>query len=134
MIDYSNEIYTAVATEVRAKHEGTKTMGENTRTPSEFPCVTLDETRNVSLDEYEDSSSEEKFVGVTFKLQVFSNKTVGKKAECRAIFKTADEVMRRFGFSRKTYTTTPDIYNSTIYQITTTYEGVISSDGVVYKK
>ena len=134
MIDFSNEIFTHVATEVRAKHEGTKVIGENTRTPAEFPLVALDETRNVAVDEYEDSSLAEKFAGVTYKIQVFSNKTVGKKAECRAIFATADSVMRNLGLRRKTFTTTPDIYNSTIYQITATYEGVISSDGVVYRK
>lgn len=134
MTDYFNEIFTLVATEVRSKHEGTQVMGENTRTPSEFPCLTLDETRNVAMDEYEDSSLVEKFTGVTYKMQVFSNKTVGKKAECRAIFDTADSVMRRLGLRRKTFTTTPDIYNSTIYQITVTYEGVISSDGVIYRK
>lgn len=134
MTNYFNEIFTLVATEVRSKHEGTQLIGENTRIPSQFPCLTLDETRNVAIDEYEDSSRIEKYTGVTLKMQVFSNKTVGKKAECRAIFETADSIMRNLGLRRKTYTTTPDIYNSTIYQITVTYEGVISSDGVIYRK
>lgn len=133
-MEYFNELFTHVATEVREKHEGTKVMGENTRMPSQFPLVALDETRNVSLEKYEDSSLLEKYTGITLKLQVFSNKETGKKAECRAIFQTADTVLRHYGLSRKTYTTTPDIYNSTIYQITATYEGVISSDGVIYRK
>lgn len=134
MIEYVNEIFTGLANEVRTKHEGTKVVGENTNSPSTFPCLTLDETRNVAVDKLEDSSLEEKFAGVTYKMQVFSNKTVGKKAECRAIFATADAYMRGLGLRRVTFTTTPDIYNSTIYQITATYEGVISSDGIVYRK
>ena len=33
----------------------------------------------------------------------------------------------------KGYTTTPAIYNSEIYCITATYEGVIGDDGVIYR-
>lgn len=82
----------------------------------------------------EDSSNEEKFAGVTYRLQVFSNKESGKKAEARAIFATADAEMRRMGFRRLTYATTPEIYDSTIYEITATYEGVVSATGCVYKR
>jgi len=38
------------------------------------------------------------------------------------------------GFRRVTYTTTPEIYDSTVYNITATYEAVISSAGYVYKR
>jgi hypothetical protein len=96
--------------------------------------VTLDETQNVMVDRLEDSTNEEKFAGVTYRLQVFSNKQSGKKAEARAIFATADAEMRRMGFRRVTYTTTPEIYDSTIYSISATYEAVVSTAGYVYKR
>ena len=134
MIDVNNEVFTNVATSVRNGHVGTTVTGEYTRTPSKFPAVTLDETQNVMLDRLEDSSNEELFAGVTYRLQVFSNKQIGKKAEARAIFATADAEMRRMGFRRVTYTTTPEIYDSTIYSITATYEAVISTAGYVYKR
>ena len=134
MLDYMNEIFTAVATEVRAKHEGTKVTGEYTRSPSEFPCVTLDETENVTVAELVDSSKEEKHSGLQYRLQVFSNSTNGKKAQARAIFATADSVLRDMGFRRVTYSTTPEIYNSTIYSITANYEGIISSQGFMYRR
>lgn len=134
MLDYNNEIFTTVAKRVRAEHTGTTVSGEYTRRPSEFPAVTLDETTNVMVDLLEDSSNEEKFAGVTYRLQVFSNKQAGKKAEARAIFATADAEMRRMGFRRVTYTTTPEIYESTIYQITATYEAVVDAAGYVYKR
>ena len=134
MIDVNNEVFTNVATLVRNKHSDANVTGEYARVPSKFPTVTLDETQNVVVDRLEDSSNVEKFAGVTHRLQVFSNKQTGKKAEARAIFATADAEMRRMGFRRVTYTTTPEIYDSTIYNITATYEAVVSAAGYVYKR
>lgn len=134
MLDFNNEIFTGVATVVRENHVGTTVIGEYTRKPSKFPTVTLDETQNVMVDRLEDSSNEEKFAGVAYRLQVFSNKQNGKKAEAREIFATADAEMRRMGFRRVTYTTTPEIYKSTVYEITATYEAVVSWEGYVYAR
>ena len=134
MIDVLNETFTRIATAVRNTHPGTTVSGEYTRKPSQFPAVTLDETQNVMVDRLEDSSNEESFAGVAYRLQVFSNKTSGKRAEARAIFATADAEMRRMGFRRVTYTTMPEIYESTIYSITVTYEAVVSAAGYVYKR
>jgi hypothetical protein len=108
--------------------------GEYVRKPSKFPCVTLDETQNVMIGNLMDSSHEEKHAGLTYRLQVFSNKKSGKKAEARAIFATADKVMLGLGFQRVTYTTTPELYESTIYSITATYEAVVDANGVIYKR
>lgn len=134
MIDYQNEIFTKVATGVRSNHEGTMVTGEYTRSPSKFPAVTLDEIENVTVAELVDSSDEEKYSGLSYRLQVFSNKTGGKKAEARTIFATADEIMRDMGFRRITYSTTPEIYDSTIYSITATYEAIVDVNGVIYKR
>lgn len=134
MIDYQNEIFTRVATSVRSTHKGTTVTGEYTRRPSEFPTVTLDEIENVVVSALVDSSAEENFSGVTYRLQVFSNKTGGRKSEARAIFATADEAMRGMGFRRVTYSTTPEIYDSTIYSISATYEAIVEANGVIYKR
>lgn len=134
MIDKLNEVFTNVATRVRDQHTGTTVTGEYTRMPSKFPAVTLDEIQNIDVDRLEDSTNAENFAGVAYRLQTFSNKQTGKKAEARAIFATADAEMRRMGFRRVTYTTTPEIYESTIYCITATYEAVISTAGYVYKR
>ena len=134
MIDINNEVFTAVAVPVREAHPGTVVTGEYTRQPSKFPAMTLDETQNVVVGSLEDSSEEEKFSGLTYRLQVFSNKVNGKKAEARAIFATADSEMRRLGFRRVTYTTVPEIYDSTVYSISATYEAVADSSGTIYKR
>lgn len=134
MIDYNNEIFTIVASAVRSAHEGVTVTGEYTRSPSVFPTVTLDEIENVMVGYLIDSSHEDNFAGVTYRLQVFSNKQSGKKAEARAIFATADTELRKIGFRRVTYTTTPEIYDSTIYSINATYTAVLGADHYVYKR
>lgn len=134
MIDCQNEIFTSVATAVRSAHAGTTVTGEYTRSPSKFPAVTVDEIENVTVPELVDSSNEERYCGLTYRLQVFSNKTAGKKAEARDIFATADTVMLGLGFQRITYSTTPEIYDSTIYSITATYEAIVDANGVIYSR
>lgn len=134
MNDFMNEIFTAVAVPVREAHPGVAFTGEYTRKPSSFPAATLDEIENIMVDRLDDSSGEEQFSGLTYRIQTFSNKQNGKKAEARAIFNTADSVMRRLGFHRVTYTTTPEIYESTIYSITATYEAIIDADGGIYRR
>lgn len=134
MIDFTNEIFTTVATAVRNAHPGTTVASEYTRKPSQFPAVTVEEISNVMVDHLEDSSNEERFAGVTYRIQVFSNKQSGKRTEARTIFTTVDAELRRLGFRRVTYTTIPEIYESTIYNINATYEAVISAAGYVYKR
>lgn len=134
MIDYENEIFTAVATEVRFQHPGTVVKGEYVRSPAEIPMATISEIESVMVDELMDSSQEEKYTGVTYRLQVFSNKVGGKKAEAKAIFKTANNKLCGMGFRRISYSTTPEIYDSTIYSITATYEAIVDVNGVIYKR
>ena len=134
MIDFENEIFTAVATAVRSKHTGTTIKGEYVRSPASFPTVALSEVDNVNVDALMDSSGEEKYAGLGYRLQVFSNTENGRKTEAKSIFKTADEVLRGMGFRRRTYSTTPEIYNSTIFSIMATYEGIADVNGVIYKR
>ena len=134
MIDFQNEIFTTVANSVRSAHEGVTVTGEYTRSPSKFPTVTIEETENVTAGDLVDSSDEEKYSELTYRLQVFSNKVGGKKAEARAIFTTADKQICGLGFRRITYSTTPEIYDSTIYSITATYEATIDVNGIIYKR
>ena len=134
MIDHLNEIFTSVATKLREEHPGITVSGEYTRQPSRLPAATLDEIENLTVDRLEDNSNYVRYAALAYRLQVFSNKQSGKKAEARAIFATADSVMLALGFRRVTYTTTPEIYESTIYSITATYEAIAGAGGVIYKR
>ena len=134
MNDFENEIFTTVATGVRAEHPGTIVKGEYVRSPAEFPMATISEIENVMVEELMDSSGEENHSGLAYRIQVFSNKVGGKKSEAKAIFKTANKIICGLGFRRITYSTTPEIYDSTVYSIVATYEAIVDVNGVIYKR
>lgn len=131
MIDFSNEIFDAVATDLRSTYEGVKVVGEYVSSPSQFPTVTIDETSNVPV--HKDSAVANKYAEVTYRVQVFSNYKYGKRGQARAIYNTVDEKMQEMGLYAVTYTTTPAIYNSEVYSITATYRGVIDRTGAIYR-
>ena len=131
MIDYSNEIFNAVAKHLRSLYKGIQVKGEYVATPAKFPTVTIDEINNIPTEL--DSATTNKFADVVYRVQVFSNKENGKRAEAREIYKSVDEKLMELGLFAKTFTTTPAIYNSEIYSITATYGGIISRDGVIYR-
>ena len=131
MIDVSNEIFNVVAAAVRAEHSPVAVIPENTSLPASFPCVAMDETYNA--DSQNDSSGEAKFVAVTYRVQVFCTGD-GKRAKARAIFGTVADTMRGLNLMRKTYTTTPDVYNSSVYQITATFEADVRHDGMIFRR
>lgn len=130
MIDYSNEIFNAVAGDLRSIYTGIQVKGEYVATPTVFPTVTLDETQNVPA--HLDSAVQNKYAHVQYRAQVFTNGE-GKRAFARKIFATLDAKMQELGLICETYTTTPAIYNSEVYCITATYEAVIARNGVVFR-
>ena len=131
MIDFSNEIFNAVAKHLRSLYNGIQVKGEYVASPAKFPTVTIDEIGNVPVEL--DSATINKYADVVYRVQVFSNKENGKRAEAREIYKAVDEKLMELGLFAKTFSTTPAIYNSEIYSITATYGGIISRDGVIYR-
>ncbi len=130
MIDYSNEIFSAVAGDLRSSFEGIKVVGEYVSAPSHFPTVTLDETQNVPV--HLDSASYGKYARIQYRAQIFTNGE-GKRALARKIFGAIDAIMHEMGLMCITYSTVPAIYNSEIYSITATFEAVIDRNGVIYR-
>lgn len=130
MIDYSNEIFNAVATDLRSIYNGIKVVGEYVASPSLFPTVTIDEISNVPA--HLDSAALPKYAEVQYRVQVFCNSS-GKRARAREIYATVAARLSSMGLVGVTYTTTPAIYNSEVYCITGTFRGVIDRDGVIYR-
>lgn len=130
MIDFSNEIFNAVAVHLRSVYPGIQVLGEYVDTPAKFPTVTIDEILNVP--DHLDSAAQNRYARVSYRIQVFCNGE-GKRRKAREIYSTTDALMQGFNLIAKTYTTTPAIYNSEIYSITATHEGVIGEDGVIYR-
>lgn len=131
MIDVSNEIFNAVATDLRSAYEGIKVVGEYVSSPTHFPTVTIDEIGNVPT--HLDSASSNKYARVTYRVQVFSNLKTGKRRQAREIYAHLDGALQGLGMFAATYTTTPAIYNSEVYCITATYEAVVDRNGAIFR-
>ena len=131
MIDFSNEIFNAVAKHLRSLYKGMQVIREYVKSPTKFPTVTIDEISNVPI--HLDSAKVNKYADVVYRVQVFSNVEKGKRAEARKIYKTVDEKMMELGLFAKSYTSTPTIYNCEVYTITATFGGTIGENGVIYR-
>lgn len=130
MIDYSNEIFNAVATDLRSAYEGVKVVGEYVSSPTTFPTVTIDEIQNIPT--HLDSADQPKYAEVLYRVQIFCNGT-GKRAKAREIYGTVAQRLSSLGLVGVTYTTTPAVYNSEVYNITGTFRGVIDRSGTIYR-
>ena len=134
MIDYENEIFNTVAKEVRAKYPNIYMVGEYVKTPPKFPFVSLVEMDNQSYQRTEDSGSSENHVSVMYEVNVYSNKTVGKKSECKSIAATIDEQMLALGFARTMLQPIPNLDDATIYRMVGRYSAIISKNKVIYRR
>lgn len=130
MIDFSSEIFNAVATDLRSAYEGIKVVGEYVASPTVFPTVTIDEISNVPT--HLDGATLPKYAEVQYRVQIFCNGS-GKRAKARKIYGSVAERLISMGLVGVTYTTTPAIYNSEVYCITGTFRGVMDRDGVIYR-
>lgn len=133
MQDFLNDFNAIVAEALNsADLSSVVVSAENQRIPEEFPCVTIEETMNATPREYFDSAVEEDYTRLQYRVNVWSNKMSGRRAEARGILSVIDEAIVKHGFNRVSSVPVPDFYRSTVYELTTTYECVISKDGVVY--
>jgi len=134
MIDIENEVFNTVASVVRAAYPGIYMVGEYVKTPPKFPCVSLVEMDNQSYQATEDSGSSENHASVMYEVNIYSNKSVGKKSECKAIAALIDERMLALGFARTMLQPIPNLDDATIYRMVGRYSAVISKNKSVYRR
>lgn len=133
MIDIENEVFTTIATELRSQFTGINVYGEDVRSPSSFPCVSIVEADNYTLRRTQDSGSNENHANVMYEVNVYSNKTSGKKTECKEIFAVIDEIMLGLGFTRSNKNpVTMD--EATIYRIVGRYVAIVSTNQTIYRR
>lgn len=133
MIDFENEIYTRVVERVQALHSDVEFSGMEERLPPKFPFVSLVEADNTTRTDTIDSGSFENHVNVMYEVNVYSNKSGGRKSECRAILATIDETFVRMGFAR-TMRNPVSMDDATIYRMVARYTAAIDKNGKIYRR
>lgn len=134
MIDVENEVFTIVSKSVREKYPSVFISGEYVRTPSKFPFVSLIEMSNTAYDRTQTSGSLENHASLMYEVNVYSNKTSGKKTECKEIATLIDNELLALGFSRTMLQPIPNLDDATIYRMTGRYTAVISKDKTLYRR
>jgi hypothetical protein len=134
MIDIENAVFNAVAMKVREVYPDVFMAGEYVKSPPSFPAVSLVEMDNSTSIETIDSGCNENHVNVMYEVNVYSNKTAGKKTECREILALIDAELLAMGFSRSTLTPVPNENDSTIYRMVARYRAAVSSDHKIFRR
>lgn len=134
MIDIENELFTKVATALRAEYPKIFVTGEYVKAPPSFPCVMFVEMDNTPYRRTQTDVDMENHVTIMYEVDVFSNKTKGKKAECKAIVKIVDDIMLSLGFDRPFLNPIPNQDDATIYRMKGRYIAVVSKDNVIYRR
>ena len=134
MIDMENEIFNEVSQKVREKYPNIFMTGEYVKSPSSFPCISLVEVDNSVYRNSQTSEGKENHVAVMYELNVYSNKTKGKKAECKEIIAFIDEMLTRFNFTRIMLEPIPNQDDATIYRMLGRYRAIISKNKTIYRR
>ena len=134
MINIENIVFDRVVARVRERFPDIFMTGEYVNSPPSFPAASLVEMDNSTHIETIDSGSNENHVNVMYEANVYSNKTYGKKTECREILALIDEEMLMMGFARVTLTPVPNENDSTIYRMVARYSAVVSSKHEIYRR
>lgn len=132
MIDIENQIYTALATALRAKFEGITVSGEYVKAPAAFPFVSIVEQDNYTTRSHMDSSDTERYATIMYEINIYSDRAGQKKAICKRIAKYIDEMMYKLNFRRTSLSPVPNLENATIYRFVGRYQA--ETDGnLIYR-
>lgn len=134
MIDAENEIFSIVFTVVKEKYPKIYITGEYVKSPPSFPCVSLIEKDNQVYRNTRDTTNIERHAQLLYEVNVYSNKTSGKKSECKAIINIIDEKMGSLGFTRTMLNPIPNEDDATVYRMTARYRAVIDKNKVIYRR
>lgn len=133
MIDLESAVFSAVAIQLRAAWPGVFVSGEPVAAPAQFPTVTIVEADN-SVYGKMSTTTIENFASLVYEVNVCSNKTAGKKQECKEIMAVIDEQFAELGFTRKMCNQVPNLADHTIYRMVARYTGVADRDARIYTK
>ena len=134
MIDIENQIFGKISTALRAEFDPIFVSGELVKAPATFPAVYIEEKANNAYQRTQDSGSLENHVSLMYEINVYSNKQVGKKSECKAIFAVIDNEFQKIGFTRIMKEPVANLEDGTIYRMIGRYTAVVSVGGIIFRR
>lgn len=134
MIDVENEIFASVANPLREKYENIFITSEYVKSPPSFPCVSIIEMDNVVYQKTGTTDVMENHAQLLYEINVYSNKTTGKKTEVKKIIKGIDKIFGQIGFTRIMSAPVPNEQNNSIYRMVSRYRAVVSTNKTIFRR
>jgi hypothetical protein len=131
MIDIENMLFTKVKNDLPTTVK-TGTMYASVQ--SEFPYVTLMVMDNSVYEPFIDSARIENAVEIMVEVNVYSNKTSGKKEECKKLIKTIDDTLSGLNLARIFCQPTPNLEDATVFRITARYRAIVDKNLNIYRR
>jgi hypothetical protein len=89
---------------------------------------------NTVYENSQTSSENENHATLMYEVNVYSNKTKGKKTECKEIISLIDKEMTLVGFTRIMLQPIPNMDDATIYRMTARYRAVVSKGKKIFRR
>lgn len=134
MINVESELFNKVSAKVQEKYPDIFMSGEYIKIPPSFPCATLIEVSNQAYRNTSTTTYTENHALLIYEVNVYSNKSRGKKTEAREIISLIDKNMEKLGFTRIMLNPIPNEDSITIYRIVARYRAVVSKDNMIYRR
>lgn len=133
MIDYDDDIITAVESALEDEYPNVPLYDESIPGDADFPCVVMEEIDNYVYQQTIDSGSNENHIVSAYEISVYSNRTRGKKAECKRIFATVSDTLTGLGFTRLSANPIQMI-DATVYRLIGRFTAVVAKNGDIYRR
>lgn len=134
MIDIESMIFTPIATALRTEYSGIFVTGEYVPAPAKFPAVSIVEMDNTPDVRTQTNVNLENHAVVMYQVDVYSNLSKGKKAQCKAIIASIDAQFAQIGFTRTYLNPVPNLNDATIYRMVARYQAVVGQDYTIYRR
>lgn len=134
MIDIEREVFDTVSKKVREEYSNIYLTGEYVKSPPSFPAGSIVEMDNTTYNLTQTGSESENHASVMYEVNVYSNKRVGKKTECKKIMALIDKEMVSLGFSRVMLQPIPNMDDATIYRMTARYKAIVSKEKIIFRR
>lgn len=134
MVNIENDVFNIVSIAVKKVYPDLYISGEYVKSPPKFPAISLVEADNSAYTRTQTNASVENHAELLYEVDIYSNKTSGKKSECKAIATLIDNELAALGFSRVMLQPIPNMDDATIYRIKGRYRAVASKDNMIFRR
>jgi hypothetical protein len=129
MIDIETSVFSPISVALKEEFPGIFVVSEPTPVPSKALVASIVQQDSYSSPRMQDNTLVEKFAIVMFQIDVYSNKSTGKKSQCKAVMNTIDQMLFKLNFMRMSLNPIP-MEDSGYYRLTARYRA--QTDGETF--